>query len=281
MKPQPITVETIQNQVRQALNEDIGAGDLTAALIPENQRATATIVSRETAIFCGQAWCDVVFQLLDPQICIDWYVTDGDSIEANQALCTLHGPARALLTGERTALNFMQTLSATATVTHQYVEQVHDYPVKVLDTRKTLPTLRLAQKYAVQCGGGYNHRFGLYDAILIKENHILAAGSIPNAITKARQYAPDIPVEIEVETLDELKQACETHADIVLLDNFSLEALKHAVEINQGRCQLEASGNIDLDSIKHIAQTGVDRISIGALTKNIQAIDLSMRFRSS
>ncbi len=280
MKPQPITVETIQNQVRQALDEDIGTGDLTAALIPENQKAIATIVSRETAIFCGQAWCDIVFQLLDPQICIDWYVTDGDRIEANQALCTLHGPARALLTGERTALNFMQTLSATATVTHQYVEQVRDYPVKVLDTRKTLPMFRLAQKYAVQCGGGYNHRFGLYDAILIKENHILAAGSISNAITKARQYAPGIPVEIEVETLDELKQACETHADIVLLDNFSLEALKHAVEINQGRCQLEASGNIDLDSIKPIAQTGVDRISIGALTKNIQAIDLSMRFQS-
>lgn len=270
--------ELIITQVKLALLEDIGQQDLTAELISINILAKATIVTRENATLCGQTWLEQVFQQLDPNISIDWSFQDGDQIQENDVICSLYGPARTLLTGERTAMNFIQTLSATATLARQYADQVTGLDVQVLDTRKTIPGLRLAQKYAVRCGGAYNHRVGLYDGILIKENHINAAGTIAAAILQARHLHPGIAIEVEVENFTELEQALAGQADIILLDNFDIPALTKAVELNQGRAQLEASGGIMLDNVKTIAQTGVDRISIGALTKDIRAIDLSMRF---
>jgi len=266
------------NIVKNALAEDVGSGDLTAQLIGLETVAQAQVVSRETAILCGIAWFNEVFKQLNSKIEIIWYAKDGDQIQPNQKLCDLEGSARALLTGERTALNFLQLLSGTATMAHEYVKAARN--AVVLDTRKTIPGLRKAQKYAVVCGGAKNHRMGLYDAFLIKENHIFAAGSIEKAVTAARQLAVNLSVEVEVETLDELKEALQAGADIVLLDNFSLVQLEEAVAITQGKAKLEASGGVNLETIRAIANTGVDFISVGAITKDVKAIDLSMRFLS-
>jgi nicotinate-nucleotide pyrophosphorylase (carboxylating) len=265
--------------VSRALEEDLGRGDLTAALIPANRNAQAQVITRDDAVLCGQPWFDEVFRQLDRRVRIEWSVRDGEALRANQVLCTLEGPARALLTGERTALNFLQTLSGTATVTRRYVEAVAGTRAVILDTRKTLPGLRTAQKYAVRCGGGENHRMGLYDAILIKENHIVAAGSVANAVRQSRLHAPTgVTVEVEVETLEELREALAAGADRLLLDNFSLKRLREAVAETAGRARLEASGGITLENIRAIAETGVNSISIGALTKHVRAVDLSMRF---
>lgn len=263
-----------------ALAEDVGSGDLTAALIPEHTQAEATVISREAAILCGTAWFDAVFQQLDPRIIIDWQAADGDRVAPDQLLCTLRGPARSLLTGERTALNFLQLLSSTATLARRFADSVAGTQATILDTRKTLPGLRLAQKYAVQCGGCRNHRIGLFDAVLIKENHIMAAGSIGNAITAARRLHPGVTVEVEVESLAELKEALAAQPDIVMLDNFDLATMAEAVKITDGAVKLEASGNVNFDTVRKIAETGVDYISIGGLTKDVRAIDLSMRFRT-
>ena len=271
----------IHDDVARALAEDIGSGDITAPLIPATLQAQAEVISREEAVACGTAWFDGVFQTLDPQVRIAWQVRDGDTVTPGQTLCTLTGPARALLSGERTALNFLQTLSGTATRARRYAAAVTGTGVKVLDTRKTLPGLRAAQKYAVRCGGGFNHRMGLYDAVLIKENHILAAGSITRAVTAARRVARGKTVEVEVETLEELQEALAAAADIILLDNFSIEDLTQAVAVSRTRAKLEASGGITLDNIRRIAETGVDYISVGAMTKDVQAVDLSMRFNES
>lgn len=260
------------------LAEDIGSGDITAAIIPGTMTAAAEVMTREAMVVCGQAWFDAVFKSLDPGVDISWLVEEGASVNGNTTLCMLNGLARPLLTGERTALNLLQTLSATATVARQYADAVAGTGCKVLDTRKTIPGLRNAQKYAVACGGCHNHRMGLYDGVLIKENHIIAAGSIANAIAIARQQS-DVPVEIEVESLQELQEALAARPDRIMLDNFSLEDMAAAVELTAGRVELEASGNIDLNNIKTIAETGVDFVSIGALTKNIKAIDLSMRIQ--
>jgi nicotinate-nucleotide pyrophosphorylase (carboxylating) len=268
----------ISAQVTAALKEDIGQSDLTADLIPENKLATATIITREPATLCGQAWLNEVFKQIDPSITVNWHFNDGDTLQSNAVICTLSGSAKTLLTGERTAMNFIQTLSATATLTKQYTNEVQGLAVDILDTRKTIPGLRLAQKYAVICGRGVNHRIGLYDGILIKENHIEAAGSIQAAVMQAKQLHPNIEVEVEVESFEELEQALSAGADIILLDNFDISALKKAVHINQHKVKLEASGNITIENLRAIAETGVDRISIGALTKDIKAIDLSMRF---
>ena len=279
MKPQLPT--DLYQQVQRALQEDVGTGDLTAALIPIEQQAQATVICRENAVICGIPWFNAVFKQLNPAINIDWLVVEGQQINENQPLCHLQGQARALLTGERCGLNFLQTLSATATVTRHYVDLVADTGVVLLDTRKTIPLLRLAQKYAVVCGGGHNHRIGLFDAFLIKENHIIAAHSIQQAVKQARQIDSKAAVEVEVETLAELKQALAVKVESVLLDNFSLADLRTAVALNQAhsnKTKLEASGNVDNQSLPLIAKTGVDYISIGALTKHIQAIDLSMRF---
>lgn len=273
-----IPTQSIIEQVKLALHEDIGQQDLTADLIPIDAIANATLISRESAILCGTQWLDEVFSQLDPSIKVNWLFSDGDRIDTDDVLCTLQGSARNLLTGERAAMNFIQTLSATATLARHYADQVSGIDVQILDTRKTIPGLRLAQKYAVTCGGCFNHRVGLYDGILIKENHINAAGSIANAVEQARQLHPTITIEVEVETFDELQQALDAKTDIILLDNFDIPALTKAVTINQGQAKLEASGGISIDKLRAIAQTGVDRISIGALTKDIQAIDLSMRF---
>ena len=274
----PIPAHAINEQVKIALQEDIGQQDLTADLIPVDAIANATLISREPATLCGTQWLDEVFAQLDPSITIDWHFSDGDRVNADDVLCTLQGSARNLLTGERAAMNFIQTLSATATLARHYADQVSGIDVQVLDTRKTIPGLRLAQKYAVTCGGCFNHRVGLYDGILIKENHINAAGSIANAVEQARQLHPNVAIEVEVETFDELQQALDANTDIILLDNFDIPALTKAVAINQGQAKLEASGGISIEKLRAIAETGVDRISIGALTKDIQAIDLSMRF---
>ena len=263
-----------------ALAEDVGAGDLTAALIPEDARAEATVISRETAVLCGAPWFDAVFRQLDPRVAIDWRAADGDRIEPNQVLCTLRGPARPLLTGERTALNFLQMLSGTATLARRFADTVAGTGATILDTRKTLPGLRLAQKYAVRCGGCQNHRIGLFDAVLIKENHIMAAGSITNAIAAARRLHPGVTVEVEVENLAELEEALAARPDIVMLDNFDLATMAEAVRIAGGRVKLEASGNVSFDTVRQIAETGVDYISIGGLTKDVRAVDLSMRFRT-
>lgn len=262
-----------------ALAEDIGGGDLTAALIAAATRAEATVISRESAVLCGTAWFNEVFRQLDPSIRVTWQVQDGERIHTDQLLCLLQGPARTLLSGERTALNFLQTLSATATAARRYADAVAGTRAAILDTRKTLPGLRLAQKYAVRCGGCQNHRLGLFDAILIKENHILAAGSITQAITQARRLHPGITLEVEVENLNELAEALAAQPDIVMLDNFELDTLRQAVIQVDRRVKLEASGNVNLDTVRAIAETGVDYISVGSLTKDLKAIDLSMRFR--
>lgn len=259
------------------LAEDIGAGDLTALIVPAETRATAVILTREDMLMCGQPWAEAVFARIAPETRIVWQVQEGDWVAAGTQVCELSGAARALLTGERTVLNILQSLSGTATSARRYAEAVAGTAVTVLDTRKTLPGLRKAQKYAVRCGGCHNHRMGLYDGILIKENHIAAAGSIHAAVQQAHALGADVPVEVEVENLDELQQALDAGADRVLLDNFSLELMRQAVALNAGRLSLEVSGNVSLDNIAGIAATGVDFISVGALTKNVKAIDLSMR----
>lgn len=269
--------QDIQECVRRALAEDIGSGDITAALIPVDLLFTATVITRENAVLCGVAWFNEAFHQVDVSVNVKWLATEGQRISPNQVLCTITGPARALLSAERTALNFLQTLSGTATLARCYADAVAGTTVRVLDTRKTLPGLRTAQKYAVSCGGCHNHRHGLYDGILIKENHIMAAGSISAAVRAARQ-ASTLAVEVEVETLDEVRAALSAGADILLLDDFSLAQLRDAVLINAGQAKLEVSGGVTLENIRHIAETGIDYISVGALTKHVKAIDLSMRF---
>jgi nicotinate-nucleotide pyrophosphorylase (carboxylating) len=275
--------QTVGATVAAALAEDIGSGDLTAALIDEDEIVGATIVAREPLVLAGHPWATEVFRQLDERVQADWYLEDGQNAEAGDVICKLVGPARALLSGERTALNFLQTLSATATTTASFVAAVKGTGARVLDTRKTLPGLRRAQKYAVRCGGGHNHRSGLYDAILIKENHIRSAGSITEALRRVQAAAAEVLVEVEVETLDELREALDAGAERILLDNFSIADLREAVAINAAYgyvgAELEASGNVSLETIREIAETGVDYISTGAVTKNIRAIDLSMLFR--
>ncbi len=264
--------------IKSFLEEDIGSGDITAAIIPETTHAYAEVLTREDIIISGQAWFDAVFKHLDTNVTINWLVSEGEAVKKNTILCKVSGSARALLTGERTALNLLQLLSATATVARKYADAVADTACKILDTRKTIPGLRDAQKYAVACGGCHNHRIGLYDGVLIKENHIIAAGSITKAIQKAREFT-SVTVEVEVESLSELLEALAAKPDRIMLDNFSLADLRAAVKLSAGAVELEASGNIDLDNIHSIAQTGVDYISIGALTKHVKAVDLSMRIK--
>jgi nicotinate-nucleotide pyrophosphorylase (carboxylating) len=273
--------DQIAVQVRAALEEDVGSGDRTASLLPPAQRSQVEVIVRQAAVVCGCAWFEEVFRQLDPAVAVHWEVADGERVTSGQSICRLEGTTRALLTGERTALNYLQTLSGTATRARRYADAVAGLPVRVLDTRKTLPGLRVQQKYAVTCGGCFNHRMGLFDAILIKENHILAAGSIAAAIAAARSVAAGIPVEIEVESLQDLEEALSAGAAHLLLDNFDLDLLRRAVEITAGRARLEASGGIRLEEIRAIAETGVDEISVGGLTKDVEAVDLSMRFLSS
>lgn len=269
----------IAANVRRALAEDIGSGDLTAQLIPEERLARARVITREAAVIAGRAWVDEVFRQIDPRVAVHWEVADGERVDADKLLFSLEGPARALLSGERSALNFLQTLSAVATRCRHYADLVEGTPVRLLDTRKTLPGLRLAQKYAVTCGGCHNHRIGLFDAFLIKENHIAACGGIAEAVAAARRIAPGKPVEVEVEDLEELDQALAAGADIVMLDELSLEDMYTAVRLTAGRAKLEASGGINGDNLRRIAETGVDYISLGTLTKDIKAVDLSMRLQ--
>jgi nicotinate-nucleotide pyrophosphorylase (carboxylating) len=269
----------IRANVAAALKEDLGRGDMTARLIPTNARAQATVITREAAVLCGTAWFEACFRKLDPKVKIRWIAHDGDDIKAGQALCAINGRARAMLTAERPALNFLQTLSATATLTRRYAEAVKGAQAVIMDTRKTLPGLRIAQKYAVRVGGGKNQRIGLFDGILIKDNHILAAGGIRQALQQAKKLAkPGVSIQIEVENLQELKEALNAGAKLILLDNFNLEQMCEAVRITGKSAVLEASGGVSLDNVRAIAETGVDRISIGSLTKDIKAIDLSMRF---
>ena len=268
----------VRANVEAALSEDVGTGDISALLIPESRTSSARIVTRERAVICGHAWAEAVFRRLDPTVTIEWQVNEGEWAEANATIVVLEGNARSLLTGERPAMNFIQTLSATATQSRQLSDSVADTGVRLLDTRKTLPGLRIAQKHAVAVGGCFNHRIGLYDAFLIKENHINACGSITNAVTAAHAAAPGKPVEVEVETLDELDEALAAGADIVMLDNFSLEDMRSAVSRAEGKAKLEASGGINEQTLRPIAETGVDYISMGVLTKHCSAIDLSMRF---
>ncbi len=270
--------EIIQENVTLALKEDVGTEDITASLLLEEGNSKATLISREEAVLCGKAWFDEAFHQLDPNINIEWQADDGEDIHINQRLCVLTGCTRALLTGERTAINFLQTLSGTATQVSEYVKQVRGTGARLLDTRKTLPGLRMAQKYAVTCGGGMNHRVGLYDAFLIKENHIMAKGSITNAVQEAKKRG--MPVEVEVEDLKELEEALAVQPDRILLDNFSIDNLFRAVEMAQGQISLEASGNITLKNLRNVAKTGVDFISIGALTKHVTAVDFSLRLES-
>jgi len=277
-RPAPPPAALIADDARRALAEDLGDGDRTAALVPDAP-ALATLIAREDAILCGTAWFDEVFRQLDARVRVHWLRHDGERVAADETLCRLEGPARAILSGERAALNFLQTLSGTATATARHVAAVRGTRAVILDTRKTLPGLRRAQKYAVACGGGHNHRLGLYDAILIKENHIAAAGSVGAALQAAHAAAgAGVPVEIEVENLAQLRAALEHGATRILLDNFSLEALRTAVRETAGRARLEASGGVDLDNLRAIAETGVDFISIGGLTKHLRAVDLSLRF---
>jgi len=275
----PYPPHRILSDVSNALMEDMGNGDLTAQLIPENSTAQATIITRQDMILCGSPWFETCFRTLDAECEVLWKAKEGDAARANQTLCEVRGKARALLTAERTGLNFLQMLSATATVTRSYVDTVKGLKAKIMDTRKTLPGLRMAQKYAVTVGGGYNQRIGLFDGILIKENHIMAAGGIRPALQTAYSLAPkSATVQIEVENLKELREALDAGAKLILLDNFSLSDLKVAVAMNTGGAELEASGGVNLQTVRAIAETGVDRISIGGLTKDVQAIDLSMRF---
>ncbi|WP_441254123.1 carboxylating nicotinate-nucleotide diphosphorylase [Aeromonas sp. A600556] len=281
--------QDVSRAVRAALLEDLGdalttldqpdaSADITAQLIPADRMASARVITREAGVFCGQPWVDEVFVQLGGDVKVEWKVQDGEVLSPNQELFRLHGPARLLLTGERNALNFVQTLSGVATLTARYVAELEGTDCRLLDTRKTIPGLRTAQKYAVTCGGGKNHRIGLYDAYLIKENHILACGGIAEAINEARHLNPGKPVEVEVESLTELEQALAAKADIVMLDNFDVTMMREAVTINQGRAKLEVSGNVTLDTLAEFASTGVDFISVGALTKHVRALDLSMRF---
>ena len=281
--------QDVSRAVRAALLEDLGdalttldqpdaSADITAQLIPADRMASARVITREAGVFCGQPWVDEVFVQLGGDVKVEWKVQDGEVLSPNQELFRLHGPARLLLTGERNALNFVQTLSGVATLTARYVAELEGTDCRLLDTRKTIPGLRTAQKYAVTCGGGKNHRIGLYDAYLIKENHILACGGIAEAISEARHLNPGKPVEVEVESLTELEQALAAKADIVMLDNFDVTMMREAVAINQGRAKLEVSGNVTLDTLAEFAATGVDFISVGALTKHVRALDLSMRF---
>ncbi|MDH0305832.1 carboxylating nicotinate-nucleotide diphosphorylase [Aeromonas caviae] len=281
--------QDIRRAVRAALLEDLGdaltaldqpdaSADITAQLIPADRISTARVITREAGVFCGQPWVDEVFAQLGGEVKVEWKVQDGERLAPNQELFRLHGPARVLLTGERNALNFVQTLSGVATLTARYVAELEGTDCRLLDTRKTLPGLRSAQKYAVTCGGGKNHRIGLFDAYLIKENHILACGGIAEAISEARRLNPDKPVEVEVESLAELEQALAAQADIVMLDNFDIPMMQDAVRLNQGRAKLEVSGNVTLDTLAGYAATGIDFISVGALTKHVRALDLSMRF---
>jgi nicotinate-nucleotide pyrophosphorylase (carboxylating) len=270
----------IRANVAAALKEDLGRGDMTARLIPANARAQATVITREAAVLCGTAWFEACFRKLDPKVKIRWIAHDGDDIKAGQALCAINGRARAMLTAERPALNFLQTLSATATLTRRYAEAVKGAQAVIMDTRKTLPGLRIAQKYAVRVGGGKNQRIGLFDGILIKDNHILAAGGIRQALQQAKKLAkPGVSIQIEVENLQELKEALNAGAKLILLDNFNLEQMCEAVRITGKSAVLEASGGVSLDNARAIAETGVDRISIGSLTKDVKAVDLSMRFQ--
>lgn len=281
--------QDVSRAVRAALLEDLGdalttldqpdaGADITAQLIPADRISSARVITREAGVFCGQPWVDEVFTQLGGEVKVEWLVQDGERLSPNQELFRLHGPARLLLTGERNALNFVQTLSGVATLTARYVAELEETGCRLLDTRKTIPGLRSAQKYAVTCGGGKNHRIGLFDAYLIKENHILACGGIAGAIQEARRLNPDKPVEVEVESLTELEQALTAGADIVMLDNFDLPMMREAVTINQGRAKLEVSGNVTLETLAEFAATGVDYISVGALTKHVRALDLSMRF---
>jgi len=267
-------------QVDAALREDIGSGDVTAALVPAGQRVRGSVVTREEAVLCGRAWAEESFRRLDPQVRLNWHAADGERLGVNQVIFEIAGPARAVLTGERTALNFLQLLSGTATATRRLVDAVAGTSCRILDTRKTLPGLRTAQKYAVRCGGGENHRMGLYDRVLIKENHIAAAGSLTAAIGAARRSSPELTVEVEVESPAELEEALGADPDIIMLDDFSLANLQAAVQLNRARgrpVRLEASGSVSLETVRAIAATGVDFISVGALTKHVHAVDLSMR----
>jgi len=273
-----VSREDISAQVRLAISEDVGSGDRTAALIPEDAVSRVDVICRDRSVISGVAWFDEVFRQLDSAISIEWLVQDSDTVNPGDLLCSMAGNTRALLTGERTALNYLQVLSGTATLAALYADTVKGTGARILDTRKTLPGLRLQQKYAVTCGGCHNHRVGLYDAILIKENHILAAGSITRAVTQALKMAPDLEVEVEVESLAELQEALDAGARRILLDNFDLVDLREAVQLNKGLARLEASGGVDLTTIRAIAETGVDDISVGALTKDVVAVDLSMRF---
>lgn len=273
--------DIIYKNVQHALAEDIATGDITARLIPDNKTATARIICRENATICGRLWFDEVFRQLDPSVQLEWFVKEGDQVKANQTIVSMTGLARSLLTGERCAINFLQTLSGTATYCHAYASQVKDFPVRLLDTRKTIPGLRLAQKYAVKMGGCFNHRIGLFDAFLIKENHIMACGGINKAVQQARIIAPNKPIEVEVETIEEFKLARFAGADTIMLDNFPLERLKEAVLLNQQlgapAPKLEASGGINDETLISVALTGIDYISMGTLTKNCKATDFSMR----
>jgi nicotinate-nucleotide pyrophosphorylase (carboxylating) len=280
--PESTLPTDIPDVVARALAEDLGSGDVTAALIDEEKRAEARVLTRESAILCGAAWFDEVYRQIDSRVAVRWLHADGARIDPDAIVCTVAGPARALLTGERTGLNFLQTLSGTATSASRFADAVRGTSARVLDTRKTLPGLRTAQKYAVRCGGAYNHRQGLYDAILIKENHIAAVGSIELAVSRARAKAPSLLLEVEVENLGQLRAALDTTADRIMLDNFELPQLREAVAIRNAhkgkRTELEVSGNIELDNVRSVAETGVDWISTGAITKHVRAIDYSMRF---
>lgn len=273
----PHYLHHMADSVRLALAEDVGSGDITAALVPAGEIRRGRVITREDAVVCGQDWFNECFRQVDPRVQLHWHCRDGERVSANGVLVSFEGPARSILTAERAALNFLQLLSGTATTTAHYAALVAGTGVRLLDTRKTIPGLRLAQKYAVTCGGGHNHRLGLYDAFLIKENHIAACGSIAAAVQQARGMHADRPVEVEVENLDELRQAMAARADIIMLDNFDLPTLREAVRINAGQATLEASGGVSEDSLRALAETGVDCISIGSLTKHVRAIDLSLR----
>jgi len=270
----------IAEDVARALREDVGRGDLTASLLPSDRVGRARLISRDPAILAGRGWFDEVFRQVDVGVQIEWHCHEGSELKAGDLVCSLHGRAASILTAERTALNFLQTLSGVATATAAYVREVEGTGVRILDTRKTIPGLRQAEKYAVTCGGGHNHRMGLFDAILIKENHITAQGSIAEALHKAQQLYPGVEIEIEVESLSELNQALEAGARRILLDNFSLEELREAVSLNAARARLEASGGVNLETVRKIAETGVDDISIGAITKNLLSVDFSLRLVS-
>ncbi len=274
---EPPDPDVVRRDVQRALEEDIGNGDATADLLPSATIANARVITREDAVIAGRAWFDASFKMIDASIVIEWNVDDGNRAHANDVLCTLRGPARALVSGERCALNFLQTLSGTATTTARYVQAVRGTHATILDTRKTLPGLRIAQKYAVRCGGASNHRIGLFDAMLIKENHIAAAGSIEVAVSAARTRHPDLMLEVEVENFDELREALIAGVDRVMLDEFSLDDIRRAVDEVAGRTQIEVSGGVSLEALPQLAATGVDFISVGALTKHVRAIDLSMR----